>query len=62
MKGKRSVQKLGIKWQSNSNYTILRQVFDIARDGGDYWVEGRFCKGKKIEQVDLEVTAMQIIK
>ena len=31
------------------DYTILRQVFDMARDGGDDWVEDRFYKGKKIE-------------
>ena len=24
-----------------SDYTILRQVFDIAREGGDDWVEER---------------------
>ena len=33
------------------NYTILRQVFDMAKEGGDDWVEDRFYKGKKIEQV-----------
>ena len=27
----------------NHDYTILRQVFDMARDGGDDWVEDRFC-------------------
>ena len=27
----------------------LRQVFDMAREGGDDWVEDRFYKGKKIE-------------
>ena len=31
------------------NDTVLRQVFDMARDGGDDWVEDRFYKGKKIE-------------
>ena len=30
---------LGIK--KNHDYTILRQVFDKARDGGDDWVEDR---------------------
>ena len=25
------------------------KAFDMARDGGDDWVEGRFYKGKKIE-------------
>ena len=29
--------------------TLLRQVFDMAREGGDDWVEDRFYKGKKIE-------------
>ena len=33
----------------NHDYAILRQVFDMARDGGDDWVEDRFYKGKKIE-------------
>ena len=28
---------------------VLRQAFDIARDGGDDWVDDRFYKGKKIE-------------
>ena len=28
---------------------ILRQVFDMARDGGDDRVEDKFYKGKKIE-------------
>ena len=28
----------------NHDYTILRQVFDMARDGGDDWVEDRFYK------------------
>jgi len=27
----------------------MRQVFDMARDGGDDWEEDRFYKGKKIE-------------
>ena len=31
------------------NDTVLRQVFDMARDGGDDWVEDRFYKGKKKE-------------
>ena len=31
------------------DYTILRQAFDMAREGGDDWVEDRFYKGKKIE-------------
>ena len=35
--------------KKNHDYTILRQVFDMARDGGDDWVEDRFYKGKKIE-------------
>jgi len=39
----------GEKDIKNHDYTLLRQVFDIARDGGDDWVEDRFHKGKKIE-------------
>ena len=35
----------------NHDYTILRQVFDMTRDGGDDWVEDRFYEGKKIEYV-----------
>ena len=31
------------------DYTILRQVFDMAKDGGDEWVEDSFYKGKKID-------------
>ena len=37
------------KLSINHDYTILRQVFDMAREGGDDWVEDRFYKGKKIE-------------
>ena len=32
VKGEKDIKK-------NHDYTILRQVFDIARDGGDDWVE-----------------------
>ena len=42
IKGEKDIKK-------NHNYTILRQAFDTASDGGDDWVEGRFYKGKKIE-------------
>ena len=35
--------------KKSHDYTILRQVFDMARDGGDDWVEDRFYRGKKIE-------------
>ena len=36
--------------KKNHDYTILiRQVFDMAREGGDDCVEDRFYKGKKIE-------------
>ena len=43
-KGEKDIKK-------SHDYTILRQVFDMARDGGDDWVEveDRFYKGKKIE-------------
>ena len=44
IKGKKDIKK-------NHDYTILRQVFDMAREGGDDRVEDRFYKGKKIEQV-----------
>ena len=44
IKGEKDIKK-------NHDYTILRQVFDMAREGGDDWVEDRFYKGKKIEQV-----------
>ena len=42
IKGEKDIKK-------NYDYTILRQVFDMAREGGDDWVEDRFYKGKKIE-------------
>ena len=42
IKGEKDIKK-------NHDYTILRQGFDMARDGGDDWVEDRFYKGKKIE-------------
>ena len=42
LSGERDIKK-------NRNYIILRQVFDMARNGGDDWVEDRFYKGKKIE-------------
>ena len=44
IKGEKNIKK-------NHDYTILRlrQVFDMAREGGDDWVEDRFYKGKKIE-------------
>ena len=42
IKGEKDIKK-------NHDYTILRQVFDMAREGGDDWVEDRFYKGKKIE-------------
>ena len=45
VKGEKDIKK-------NHDYTILRQVFDMARDCGDDWVENRFYKGKKIEQVE----------
>ena len=36
-KGEKDIKK------KNHDYTILRQVFDMARDGGgDDWVEDRF--------------------
>ncbi len=42
-----------IHWEKDikksHDYIILRQVFDMAREGGDDWVEDRFYKGKKIE-------------
>ena len=28
--------------KKNHDYTILRQVFDMTREGGDRWVEDRF--------------------
>ncbi len=37
--------------KKNHDYTILRQVFDMVRDGGDDQVEDRFDKGKKIKQL-----------
>ena len=41
-KGEKDIKK-------NHDYTTLRQVFDMARDGDD-WVEDRFyIRGKKIE-------------
>ena len=46
IKGEKDIKK-------NHDYTILRQVFDMAREGGDDWVEDRFYKGKKIEQVEV---------
>ena len=44
IKGEKDIKK-------NHDYAILRQVFDMAREGGDDWVEveDRFYKGKKIE-------------
>ena len=42
IKGEKDIKK-------NHDYTILRQVFDMAKEGGDDWVEDRFYKGKKIE-------------
>ena len=44
IKGKKDIKK-------NHDYTILRQVFDMARDGGDDWVEDRFYRGNKIESL-----------
>ena len=44
VKGEKDMKK-------NHDYTILRQVFDMVRDGGDDQVEDRFDKGKKIKQV-----------
>ena len=42
LKGEKDIKK-------NHDYTTLRQVFDMARDGDD-WVEDRFyIRGKKIE-------------
>ena len=41
--------KKEIDFNKNHDYTILRQVFDMARDGGDDWVEDTYYKGKKIE-------------
>ena len=35
IKGEKDIKK-------NHDYTILRQVFDMAREGGDDWVEDRF--------------------
>ena len=35
IKGEKDIKK-------NRDYTILRQVFDMARHGGDHWVEDRF--------------------
>ena len=35
-----------IDFNKNHDYTILRQVFDMARDSGDDWVEDRFHEGK----------------
>ena len=37
--------------QKEPRLHYLRQVFDMAKEGGDDWVEDRFYKGKKIEQV-----------
>ena len=41
-KGEKDIKK-------NHDYAILRQVFHMAREGGDHWVEDRFYEGKKIE-------------
>ena len=38
--------------KKNHDHTILSQVFDMARDGGDDWVEDRFYRGNKIEYVE----------
>ena len=40
IKGEKDIKK-------NHDYTILRQVFDMARDGGDDWVEDRFYKERR---------------
>jgi hypothetical protein len=37
--------------KKNHDYTILRQVFDMVRDGADDQVEDRFHNGKKIKQL-----------
>ena len=42
IKGEKDIKK-------SHNYAILRQVFDIASDGRDDWVEDRLYKGQKIE-------------
>ena len=33
------------------NLTLKYVAFDMARDGGDDWVEDRFYRGNKIEQL-----------
>ena len=54
IKGEKDIKK-------SHDYTILRQVFDMARDhGGDDWVEDKFYKGKKIEQVGQSNQIMQV--
>ena len=35
--------------KKSHDYTILGQAFDMARDGGNDWVDDRFYKGEKIE-------------
>jgi len=40
IKGEKDIKK-------NHDYTTLRQVFDVARDGGDDWVEDTFYKEKE---------------
>ena len=42
VKGEKDIKK-------SHDYTTLRQAFDMARDGGDDWVEDKFYEGKKIE-------------
>ena len=42
IKGEKDIKK-------SRDYAILRQAFDMAREGGDDWVEDRFYKGNKIE-------------
>ena len=42
IKGEKDVKK-------SHDYAVLRQAFDMVRDGGDDWVEDRFYKGKKKE-------------
>ena len=33
--------------KKNHDYTILRQVFDMARGGGDDWAQDKDRKGKE---------------
>merc|ERR1711991_1232359 len=50
IKDKRINGEKDINIKKSHDYTIciLRQAFDMAREGGDDWVEDRFYKGKKI--------------